>query len=103
MEENKLREIKFHRERLDSLYSSYREAKCEYRNGRTKKVREHGLDNMFSYSKMIQDTLCNPPISEIVLDGNPYQFEDFWKYVESDMPGYLRKIDEVINESVHED
>ena len=72
MEENTLRHIKYHRERLESLYSSYLEAKYEYRNGRTKKVREHGLDNMFTYSKMIQDTLCNPPISEIVLDGNPY-------------------------------
>ncbi len=85
-------EIKYQLGRLESLYESYREYKYKSKNDRLKKDRERATNSMSNYADMIERTLVNPPIAEIIIDGGQYQFEDFWKYVDSDMPDYLEKI-----------
>ena len=87
-----IEEIKDQLNRLDSLYNLYLESKNKSKNARLKKDRERATDSMFSYASMIESILVNPPILNIIVDGNPYQFEDFWKYVDSDLPDYIKKI-----------
>lgn len=91
-------QIKYQLSRLKSLYVSYDEHKYNSKHARRKKDRDRATDSMFTYADMIQRTLITPPIAEIILDGGQYQFEDFWKYVDSDMPEYIEKIENRIAE-----
>lgn len=87
-----IEELKYQLCRLESLYQSYLEYKYNSKHARLKKDRQRATDNMFTYADMIEKILVNSPIAEIVVDGGQYQFEDFYKFVESDMPDYLEKI-----------
>lgn len=91
-------QIKYQLSRLESLYNLYGEYKEKSKTARLKKDRERATSSMFSYAEMIERTLVNPPIAEIIVDGGQYQFEDFYKYVDSDLPDYIKKIKERIAE-----
>lgn len=47
---------------------------------------------MISTAQYVEKLLLNPVTFDIIADGNPFQFEDFWKYVESDLPDYLQTL-----------
>ena len=91
-------QIKYQLSRLESLYNLYSEYKEKSKYARLKKDRERATSSMFSYAEMIEQTLVNPPIAEIIVEGGQYQFEDFYKYVDSDLPDYIKKIKERIAE-----
>lgn len=93
-----LRCIQYQLSLLKSLYVSYDEHKYNSKHARRKKDRARATESMFTYADMIQSTLITPPIAEIILDGGQYQFEDFWKFVDIDMPKYIEKIENRIAE-----
>ncbi len=84
--------IKYELSRIESLYETYHEYKYNSKHSRLKKDRNRATDSMFTYAEMIERILVNPPIADIIVDGGQYQFEDFCKYVDSDLPGYIEKI-----------
>ncbi len=55
------------------------------------------MDNMITHTRFIEQELSNPLVSGVIHDGSQFQFEDFWKYVESDLPNYLKKIKALLN------
>ena len=52
---------------------------------------------MYSHAEYLKRTLTeNRYVLATVFDGNHFQFEDFIKYVDSDMSGYIQKVKERI-------
>lgn len=54
---------------------------------------------MATHASFLQNCLSTPAILPLIVNGSPFQFEDFWKFTDSDMPEYLEKIKRQIEEN----
>lgn len=82
---------------LEGHYNMYLEERDKSYNSRLKKDRKSAEQNMYAHAKYLVMTLTkNPYVLAVVYNGNQFQFEDFIKFVDSDMPGYIQKVKERI-------
>lgn len=81
---------------LEDYFKQYRD--CKYRSEHMPKKRDRSLatDEMLTYASKIEKELRNPLIFSEISDGNSFQFENFWRYVNSDLPIYLEKIERLL-------
>lgn len=91
--EKEIKEIERIKASLEYHFQEYNDYKLRSTNASKKIDRNKASDDMFTHAKYIEMELLNPLIFSIISDGNPFQFEDFWKYVNSDLPKYLIKIE----------
>lgn len=89
-----LKNLKYALKILEYHYSAYK----DYKSEQSRKNKKRAFSEMMIHAKFLQNQLSTPTVFPIISDGNPFQFEDFWKYVNSDMPGYLEKINKRIEE-----
>ena len=77
---------------LEYHLEKYKESKCKSKNGRLQKDRKQALDDMFTHAKYMKAEL--EQVYPIISDGSPsyFQFEDFGKYAESDVPDYIETL-----------
>lgn len=92
-----LKELKDALEILEFHYSEYKDYKCKSKHGRLKD-KERALSEMMAHAKLLQNCLSTPAIFPLIANGSPFQFEDFWKFADSDMPEYIEKIKRRIEE-----
>lgn len=90
--EKEIQQIERIKTSLEYHLKRYSEYKYQSKNASRKKDREKAMDNMITHTKYIELELQNSLVFETISDGNQFQFEDFWRYVESDLPEYLVKI-----------
>jgi hypothetical protein len=95
--EKEIQEIERIKTSLEFHLQKYSEYKYQSNNASRKKDRGKALDNMITHSKFIENELLSPLVFNAISDGNQFQFEDFWRYVESDLPEYLIKIESLLN------
>jgi len=91
--QKEINEIERIKSSLEYHFEKYNEYKYLSQKASRKNDRSKATDNMFTHTEFIERELHNPLVFDVISDGNPFQFEDFWKYVNSDMPKYLRKIE----------
>lgn len=94
--EKEIHEIERIKSSLEYHFQKYKDYKYDSQKASRKNDRSRASDNMFTHAKYIESELQNPLIFSEIHDGNPFQFEDFWKYVNSDLPDYLRKIESLL-------
>ena len=94
--EKEILEIEKIKSVLEYHFEKYKDYKYDSKTASRKKDRERASDHMTTHANYLQQTLYNPLISSAIINENQFQFEDFWKYVESDMPDYLTKIDSLL-------
>ncbi len=94
--DKEIREIERIKSSLEYHFERYRNYKYDAKNSSKKDDRNRASENMCIEAKLIEKELLNPLVLREIYNGNPYQFEDFWKYVDSDLPGYLSKIDSLL-------
>jgi hypothetical protein len=94
--EKEIYEIERIKSVLEYHFQKYKDCKYDSKNASKKKDRDRATDNMITHANYLEQQLYNPLILSAIIDGNQFQFEDFWKYVESDMPDYLMKIDSLV-------
>lgn len=75
--------------RLEYHFENYKEYKHQAKYASRKIDRDRSHKSMISSAGYIENLLLEWPCYGIIKNGNQFQFEDFWKYVESDMPDYL--------------
>lgn len=81
---------------LEYHFQKYIDYKYESKNASRQNDRKRASKNMFTHAEYIERELHNPLVASEISDGSQFQFEDFWKYVESDLPDYLRRIDSLL-------
>ncbi|MCS2655246.1 hypothetical protein NXV26_04355 [Bacteroides fragilis] len=56
------------------------------------------MDNMVTHADYIKNVLLREDVYPIIKNGSPLyiQFEDFWRYVKSDTPGYIETLKKYI-------
>lgn len=91
--EKEIQEIERIKSSLEYHFQKYNEYKYSSTNASKKNDRKKASENMSTHAEYIEMELHNPLIISIITDGNQFQFEDFWRYVNSDLPGYLREIE----------
>ncbi|RZK38024.1 MAG: hypothetical protein EOO90_23640 [Pedobacter sp.] len=94
--EKEINEIERIKSVLEYHFQKYKDYKYDSKVSSRKKDRDRATDKMITHANYLQQQLYNPLILSAILSGNQFQFEHFWKYVESDMPGYLMKIDSLL-------
>lgn len=78
---------------LEGQYRLYQEAKDKSHYARLKRDREHASSDMMIHADFLEKELTNNRyVLATIYDGNQFQFEDFYRYVDSDMPEFLQKI-----------
>lgn len=87
--EGALSNLKYH-------FDQYKENKYNSKAFSRKPDRERAHKNMITSSTYLENLLTRQPLVSIIRDGNQFQFEDFWRYVESDVPDYILKIEDHI-------
>lgn len=94
--ENKTLKIERIKRTLENHLSIYKEHKHNWKFASKKADRDKASKEMISYANRIERELKNPLIYSIIDNGHPFQFEDFWRYVEVDLPEYLEKIESLL-------
>lgn len=87
-----LKKLKDSLEILEYHYSEYKDYKYKSKHEKLKRNRDYALSEMAAHAKFLQNCLSTPTIFPLIKNESPFQFEDFWKYANSDMPEYLEKI-----------
>ena len=75
--------------RLEYHFDKYLEYKFQSANASRKPDKDRAHKSMISSAGYIESLLLEWPCYAIIKNGNQFQFENFWRYVESDMPDYL--------------
>ena len=91
--EKEIQEVERIKLSLEYHFQKYQDYKYDSKNASRKKDRDHAHDNMVTHAEYIKNELQKPLVFSEINDGNPFQFEYFWRYINSDMPDYLRKIE----------
>lgn len=91
--EKEIQEVERIKSSLEYHFQKYQDYKYDSKNASRKKDRDHAHDNMVTHAEYIKNELQKPLVFSEINDGNPFQFEYFWRYINSDMPDYLRKIE----------
>lgn len=91
--EKEIQEIEKIKSKLEYHLKKYIEYKYDSKNASRQKDRKRASNNMFNHAEYIERELFNPLVASEISNGSQFQFEDFWKYVESDLPDYIEKID----------
>lgn len=94
--EKEILEIERIKSSLEYHFQKYNDYKLESKNASRKNDRSRALDNMYTHASYIESELNNPLVFSEIQDGNQFQFEEFGKYVNSDFPGYLGKIESLL-------
>ena len=94
--EKEIQEIERIKSSLEYHFQKYKDYKYDSQKASRKNDRSRASDNMITHAKYIESELGNPLIFHEIHDGNPFQFENFWRYVDSDLPDYLRKIESLL-------
>ncbi|WP_439185815.1 hypothetical protein [Carboxylicivirga taeanensis] len=95
--EKQIQEIERIKSSLEYHFEKYKDYKYDSKNASRKNDRSRAMDNMITHARFIEQELSHPFVSDVIYDGNQFQFEDFWKYVASDLPNYLKKIEALLN------
>ena len=90
---NEIQEIESIKSSLEYHFKMYNEYKSRSIQASRQKDRINATDDMFTHARCIELGLNKPIIFDIVKNGDPAQFGDFIKYVNSDFPKYLAKIE----------
>lgn len=79
---------------LEYHLREYSKFKSESKHNPRQKERTRAFDNMYTHAMAMKNELTSYLVYPIIQDGSPFsiQFEDFKKYAESDVPGYIAKI-----------
>lgn len=91
-----IQEIERIKHSLEYHFQKYNEYQIKSKNSSRKKDRLQANDDSFTHAKIIERELENPLVWDAINDGNQYQFEDFSRYVTSDLPDYLEKIETLL-------
>ena len=91
--EKEIQEVERIKSSLEYHFQKYQDYKYDSKNASRKKDRDHAHDHMVTHAEYIKNELQKPLVFSEINDGNPFQFEYFWRYINSDMPDYLRKIE----------
>lgn len=94
--EKEIHEIERILSSLEYHFQQYKNYKYDSQNASRKNERSRATDNMLTQARYIESELHNPHVFSEIYDGNQFQFEDFWRYVNSDLPDYLRKIESLL-------
>ena len=94
--EREIHEIERIKSSLEYHFQKYRDYKYDSQYASRKSDRSRASNDMFTHAQYIERELGNPLVFSEIQNGNPFQFEDFWKYVNSDLPGYLKKIESLL-------
>ncbi|MCZ4696438.1 hypothetical protein DWB61_17395 [Ancylomarina euxinus] len=101
--EKEILEIERIKESLEYHFDKYKEYKSDAKNASRKKDRDRASDNMVTHAKFIENELYNPLVNSTISNGGQFQFESFWRYVESDLPDYLSKIEALLDQQKSEE
>lgn len=91
--DKEIHEIERIKSSLESHFAKYRNYKYDSTSASKKDERNRASKNMCIEAELIKKELVNSVILREIYNGNPYQFEDFEQFVDSDLPEYLIKID----------
>jgi len=94
--EKEIHEIERIKFSLEYHFQQYKDYKYESQHASRKNDRNRAFDNMVTHARYIECELNNPLVYSEICDGGQFQFEGFWKYVNSDLPGYLSKIESLL-------
>ena len=94
--EKEIKEIERIKSLLEYHFKKYKEYEYKSQKASRKNDRSKASNEMLTCARYIENELCNPLINSAMIDGKPHQFEDFWRYVNSDLPDYLSKIDSLL-------
>lgn len=94
--EEEIHEIERIKSSLEYHFKRYNDYKYESKSASKKSDRSRASDNMFNHAKYIENELLNPLVFSVIRNGNPFQFENFGRYVNSDLPDYLSKIESLL-------
>ena len=83
---------------LEYHLQQYCDYEQKFKYDRIKKDRDRALDNMVTHADYIKNVLLREDVYPIIKNGSPLyiQFEDFWRYVKSDTPGYIETLKKYI-------
>lgn len=90
--EEEIQKLKEIISRLEYHFDKYSEHKYQSKNASRKPDRDKAHKSMISSAEFIENLLISFPSYDIIKNGNQFQFESFWRYVESDMPDYLKAL-----------
>lgn len=84
---------------IASLYhhlERYNQAKSLSENAKRSADRSRAIDSMLTRAESLKLELSNRKIYELISNGTPYYllFEDFWKYADSDVPDYIKRLED---------
>jgi len=96
--ENKIRQIERTKSFIEDHFQQYKNYERDSRCATRKKDRERASENMSVHIKYIEDSLGNPLIYSIIDSGQQFQFELFERYVDTDVPKYLKQIEIFLEE-----
>lgn len=71
----------------------YREYKIKSQTSSRQKDKSNANNNMITHADAIEHELSNSLVYGVISTGGQFQFEDFWRYVESDVPNYISIIE----------
>ena len=91
-----IKEIERIKDSLEYHFQKYQEYKYISKSASRKNEKKRASDNMLTHANYIERKLHNPLVYNEIDDGNQFQFEDFWRYVDSDLPDYLIKIESLL-------
>jgi len=94
--EKEIHEIERIKSSLEYHLQEYRNSKYDSIHASRKNDRNKASRNMIIHADYIKLELHNPLVFNKISDDGQFQFEGFWKYVESDLPDYLRKIESLL-------
>ncbi len=94
--DKEIREIERIKSSLEYHFGRYRYYKNELKSASKKDDRNRASENMCVEATLIKKELLNPLVFSEIYNGNPDPFEDFWKFVDSDLPEYLIQIDSLL-------
>lgn len=94
--EKEIQEIERIKSSLEYHFQKYKDYKYDSQNASRKNDRSRASDSMFTHARYIESELQNPLIFREIHDGNQFQFENFSRNVNSDLPDYLRIIESLL-------
>jgi len=98
--EKEILKIERIKSQLEYHFEQYKEFKNNLQRASRKKDKDKAFENMCIHAKYIEDLLGDPLIYSVIDNGQQFQFEDFWRYVDSDLPDYLKKIESLLEKLI---
>ena len=94
--EKEISEIERIKNSIEHHFSQYQDYKYKSKNASKKDDRNRASDYMYTHANFIERELHSSLVFSEISDQNQFQFENFSRYVESDVPDYLKKIESLL-------